>query len=271
MRVALCPDGSVYYRRDQYWAGLIDETGRVGVAVAHALRFEAISMTELSPTALALDQSKADRVYHELRRRIRELDLPPGAPLRKEDIALEMGVSRAPVSEAITRLADEALVDVFPQHGSFVSPIRVEDVRESLFIRTALEVEAIRRVSQIADQALIDRFEENMAAQADALKRQDFELFYELDEALHAAIFAAIASPRAQRLLDTARAPLDRPRRLWLPGPGRPEATLAEHRRIVDAIASGDAEYAASAMRVHLTMVGRVVERALAEIEARQA
>src|SRR5690348_12706153 len=61
-------------------------------------------MTQPSPKPLlGSDQSKAERVYNELRRRIRELALPPGAPLRKEEIALEMGVSRAPVSEAIAR------------------------------------------------------------------------------------------------------------------------------------------------------------------------
>src|SRR5271163_4231075 len=86
--------------------------------------------------------SKADRVYGVLRRRIRELALPPGAPLRKEEIALELGVSKAPVSEAIARLAEEGLVEVYPQHGSFVAPIRPAAVRESLFIRTALETEA---------------------------------------------------------------------------------------------------------------------------------
>ncbi|HLK25513.1 MAG TPA: GntR family transcriptional regulator [Caulobacteraceae bacterium] len=227
-------------------------------------------MTNLQPASAAPDQSKAERVYHELRRRIRELDLPPGAPLRKEEIALAMGVSRAPVSEAIARLADEALVDVFPQHGSFVAPIRAEDVRESLFIRAGLETEAARRVTQLGDAAAVASLEENMAAQVVALDAGDLGAFYDLDEAFHALIFAAIASPRALRLLDAVRAPLDRPRRLMLPESGRPEATLAEHRRILDAIASGDAEFAASAMRVHLTMVARVVERALQEIEARR-
>jgi len=213
------------------------------------------------------DTSKAERVYRELRRRIRELVLPPGAPLRKEEIALEMGVSRAPVSEAIARLADEALVDVFPQHGSFVAPIRAEDVRESLFIRTALEVEAIRRVTQMADPALLAALEENLAAQAAALEAADLVAFYDLDEALHAAIFSALSAPRAARLLDAARAPLDRPRRLRLPDQGRPEATYAEHRRLVDAIASGDPEFAAAAMRAHLAQVAKSVERELAEIE----
>ena len=219
--------------------------------------------------AAGQDKSKAERVYRELRRRIRELTLPPGAPLRKEEIALEMGVSRAPVSEAIARLADEALVDVFPQHGSFVAPIRAEDVRESLFIRTALEIEAIRRVTQAADPELIVQLEENLTAEQEALKAGDLVAFYELDEALHALIFASLQAPRALRLLDAARAPLDRPRRLGLPEAGRPEATFAEHRRMVDAIASGDPEFAAAAMRAHLSMVARSVERELAEIESK--
>jgi len=218
--------------------------------------------------AASQDKSKAERVYRELRRRIRELTLPPGAPLRKEEIALEMGVSRAPVSEAIARLADEALVDVFPQHGSFVAPIRAEDVRESLFIRTALEIEAIRRVTQAADPELIVHLEENLAAEQEALKAGDLVAFYELDEALHALIFASLQAPRALRLLDAARAPLDRPRRLGLPEAGRPEATFAEHRRMVDAIASGDPEFAAAAMRAHLTQVSRSVERELQHIDA---
>jgi len=225
-------------------------------------------MTQAPAAAPSADKSKAERVYRELRRRIRELTLPPGAPLRKEEIALEMGVSRAPISEAIARLAEEALVDVFAQHGSFVAPIRAEDVRESLFIRTALEVEAMRRVAQAADPALLAQLEENLAAQAEALKDGDLAVFHDLDEALHAAIFSALQAPRALRLLDAARAPLDRPRRLGLPEAGRPEATLAEHRRMVDAIASGDPELAAAAMRAHLTQVARSVERELATIES---
>jgi GntR family transcriptional regulator, rspAB operon transcriptional repressor len=213
------------------------------------------------------DASKTERVYEHLRRRIRELALPPGAPLRKEEIALELGVSRAPVSEAIGRLADEGLVEVFPQHGSFVAPIRGAEVRESLFIRTALETEAMRRLALIADAALMARLDENLAGQAAALADGDLPRFHDLDESLHALLFAAVESPRALRLLDAARAPLDRVRRLALPEPGRPEETLAEHRRLVDAVRSGDPEFAAAAMRVHLTMVGRTVENELAKQE----
>lgn len=221
--------------------------------------------------SLGEDASKADRVYAELRRRIRDLELPPGAPIRKEQIALELGVSRAPVSEALARLAGEALVDVYPQHGSFVAPIRAEDVRESLLIRTALEVEAVRRVTRLADPRLVVRLERNLEAQARALEAGDLAALYELDEAMHGIIFRALGTPRAERLLEAARAPLDRPRRLALPESGRGAQTLLEHRRLVDAIASGDPELAAAAMRVHLNMVSLSVERQLAHVEGRPA
>ena len=214
------------------------------------------------------DISKTDRVYEVLRRRIRELALVPGAPLRKEEIALELGVSRAPVSDAISRLAEEGLIDVFPQHGSFVALIRSSDVRESLFVRTALEVEAMRRLAPVANPQTLAVLDANLAAQVDALAKGNLEHFYDLDEALHAAMFGAIETPRALRLLEAARAPLDRVRRLALPDQGRPEQTLAEHRALVEAIRSGDGEYAAAAMRAHLTMVGRAIELKLPEIEA---
>jgi GntR family transcriptional regulator, rspAB operon transcriptional repressor len=213
------------------------------------------------------EASKADRVYGLLRRRIRELALPPGAPLRKEEIALELGVSKAPVSEAIARLADEGLVEVFPQHGSFVAPIRPAAVRESLFVRTGLETEAMRRLAPAVDAGLMARLDDNLSRQAAMLAACDLAGFHDLDEALHAMLFAAVGSPRTPRLLDAARAPVDRMRRLALPEPGRPEATLAEHRRLVEALRTGDAEFAAAAMRVHLTMVARSIERELAKLE----
>jgi len=215
------------------------------------------------------EPTKSQRVYNFLRRRIRELKAPPGTPLRKNEIALECGVSRAPVSEAIARLAAEGLVDVFPQNGSFVSPIRPEDIRESMFIRMALEVEAVKRVTREANPKVLQLLEANIKALADALDEEELDLarYDDLDEALHAEIIAAIDSPRARHLLETARVLLDRPRFLALPEHHRPEESYNEHRRLVEAIATGDAELAGAAMRFHLTRVSDAIESKLAQIE----
>src|SRR5882672_112348 len=214
------------------------------------------------------EHSKAERVYRELRRRIRGLELQPGSRLQKNEIALEFDVSRAPVSEAIAWLAEEGLVDVYPHSGSFVAPIRPEDVREALLIRTGLEVEAVRRVTQMADAELLQRLDKNLDAQAKAVRDNDMATLDDLDEAFHAIIFASIKSPRAQRLLDSSRALLDRPRFHALPEDGRPYATLNEHRRIADAIRTGDVELAGAAMRVHIAMGARAIERDTAETES---
>lgn len=215
----------------------------------------------------AAEQSKSERVYQILRRRIREMELPPGTRLPKNEIAMELGVSRAPVSEAIARLADEGLVDIFPQNGSFVSPIRTQDIRESLLIRTGLEVEVVRKIARTANPDLLRLLDENLAAQKDALERNDMVRLDDLDESFHATIASFVDSPRIHRLLDESRALLDRPRFHSLPEDGRSRDTLAEHSRIVDAIRTGDVELAGAAMRVHLSMVTHAIERELIQLE----
>jgi len=214
------------------------------------------------------DQSKTQRVYDYLRGRIRELKIPPGERLRKNKIAVACGVSRAPVSEAIARLASEGLVDVFAQSGSFVAPIREEDIHEALFMRSALEVEAVKQVTREADPDLLDCLEQNLKLQAQALNAKKLNLVKldDLDEMFHLTIISAIHSPRAQRILAAARAILDRPRFLALPEHDRPYDTLKEHMRILDAMRTGDPGLAGSAMRVHITAVSAAIEEKLAQI-----
>lgn len=233
------------------------------------LKSTEIMTNNRAATELSSDESKSQRVYNYLRRRIRELQIPPRAPLRKNEIALECGVSRAPVSEAIARLAAEGLVDVFPQNGSFVSPIRPEDIREAMFIRMALEIEAVKRITRDADAGVHKRLDENIEAQASALRKKKLDLAYydDLDEALHAEIVGATRLTRAMHILESARVLLDRPRFLALPEHHRPEASFNEHKRLVDAIKTGDPDLAAAAMRVHLNMVASAIEAKLAQIQ----
>lgn len=209
---------------------------------------------------------KTDRVYQTLRQQIRDLQLPPGAALRKDELTLKFGVSRAPIGEAIARLAEEGLVEVFPQHGSFVAEIRASDVREGLFIRMGLEIQAMRQVATTRTDELMARLDANIERQAAALSAGDLQRFYELDEDLHEQIFGWVGHPRARHFLDSARAQLDRVRRLALPAEGRPEATLAEHRRLIEAIRMGDPDFAATAMRSHLAAVTETVERQLERV-----
>lgn len=207
---------------------------------------------------------KTDRVYFTLRQRIRDLELPPGTLLKKEEIAAELGVSRAPVSEAIARLMEQGLVDILPQHGSFVAEISAGAVREGMFIRMGLETEVMRQVAETYTPELMAALDQNIEQQREALSDRDLGRFYELDEALHDRIFEFALRPRARKFLDAARAQLDRVRRLALPVERRPEETLAEHERFVEAIRTGDPAFAAASMRAHLIAVSKSIEQQLA-------
>ena len=85
--------------------------------------------------------SKADQVYDELKEAILAGRVEPGALIDKSALCERLGVSRFPVSAAVSRLAFENLVVIEPQHGSFVARISAADVRERMFIRRALESE----------------------------------------------------------------------------------------------------------------------------------
>src|ERR1700728_871021 len=94
--------------------------------------------------------SKVEQVYEAVKEAILSGALEPGQPIDKLALCEQLGVSRFPVSAALSRLAFERLVVVEPQHGSFVARISAQDVRERLFIRRAIEgeiaAEAARRL-----------------------------------------------------------------------------------------------------------------------------
>ena len=204
--------------------------------------------------------SKANQVYDAVKESILSGELEPGQPINKLAICAQLGVSRFPVSAAISRLAFERLVLVEPQHGSFVARISVRDVRERLFIRRALEseiaAEAARRLPQAGRAAL----QENVAEALQAAEAGDRTRFYSLDVGFHALLGQYLGLDRSNELLDGVREHLERVRRLLMTPAGRMQATLREHQAILEAVVSGDASRARAAMEDHISVVASMFE-----------
>jgi DNA-binding GntR family transcriptional regulator len=125
------------------------------------------------------------QVYERLRRAITTLAMLPSEALSEKELSLQFGVSRTPVREAMIRLADEGLVDILPQRGSFVAPIRLRDVEEAQFIRESLEVAVARRLAAVRSLRFLAEIKINVARQETAVTDGDRGLFLELDEAFH--------------------------------------------------------------------------------------
>jgi DNA-binding GntR family transcriptional regulator len=193
-------------------------------------------------------------VTAELRRAIVCLDLKPGEILDKGALCERLGVSRFPVSEALARLQSEGLVEIMPQRGSMVSRVRIGDVVENMLIRKALESEAIRALVASKPEGLDADLAGNLAAQANAVQRADREDFHQLDVVFHEILFETMRFGRIRAVIESARANLDRARRIVL-DPRRLATSLAEHQAIAGAIAAADAEAAVAAMRSHIDAV----------------
>jgi GntR family transcriptional regulator, rspAB operon transcriptional repressor len=204
------------------------------------------------------------QVHAALRRAILTMEIRPSTALSEKELSLRFGVSRTPVREALIKLADEGLVDIFPQRGTFVAPIRMDEVLEAQFIREALEAAVIRSSAQRSTPDLIARLRSLTAAQKRAAKEKDLEGFLQLDEAFHRAFSESVGQPRSWRLIQSVKAQLDRVRFLSLPEPGHLEAMVKQHEAIVRAVEAKDADEAERVMRGHLREVFRSTERLLA-------
>jgi GntR family transcriptional regulator, rspAB operon transcriptional repressor len=205
-------------------------------------------------------ESKVDQIYGALKLAIVAGDLPPEAPIDKIDLCARFGVSRLSVTTAVNRLAFERLVVVEPQRGSYVSRIRISDVRQWMMIRRALEVEVVGACARQLGDDWIERLDRNMAYQRTAVKSGDLDGFHQLDIAFHRLLIEGLALDRVGEILESVRTHVDRTRRLLLPEPGRMPATLKEHQAIYRTIADRDPSAAARAMHTHLGRVLRELE-----------
>ncbi len=211
--------------------------------------------------AITFDRRRqvSDQVYEALKKAIVSLRLPPGTSISENRICRQVGVSRTPVRGAIIRLVEDGLIEVFPQKGSFVAPIKLSAVRNNHFIRKSLELAVLRRAAQAwsADRAAKSRH--ILERQAAALDADDLEQFHELDEAFHRSFCDAAGLEGVWSTIQIAKARVDRVHRL-AGGQGRLPLVTLEHRAILDALDSGDGERALSSLDYHLEQAPSIME-----------
>lgn len=208
---------------------------------------------------------RATQAYAWIKRAILTLIFKPNEALSEKELSLKFGISRTPVREALIKLADEGLVDIKPQSGTYVSPIRVAEVVEAQFIREVLETEVVRKAADSVDEALKRTLRLNLQAQKMAIVHNDLAEFLKLDEAFHHAFSDFCSLPRAWRVIQTVKGQLDRVRYLSLPHPGHVAQLYAQHEAIGESVASGQADAAAEHMRHHLREVFKSIDELMQE------
>ncbi len=198
-------------------------------------------------------------MYETLRRKVLTLELAPGAALSENELAAVLGVSRTPVRESLILLAEEGLVQVFPQVGSFVSRVDMRRVADAQFLREAVELAALEDLPETPDAGVVAALEANLARQREA--DIDLEEFFALDEEFHRGLLELSGHERAWPTVVSAKGHLDRARRLGLYEANTPEVFAGQHEEILRAVIARDVPLARATMRTHLREVFADIER----------
>nr|WP_206328374.1 GntR family transcriptional regulator [Streptomyces sp. S3(2020)] len=187
-----------------------------------------------------------DRAYEAIRDAIVAGELEPGAVVRDADLAERLGLSRAPVREAFSRLVDEGLLESKPQSYTRVTPLMPGEVRDAAAVVGAMH-ELVTRVAVprlfAADVETMRAANERFAA---AVAAGDVDTALKADDELH-DVLVRVSGNRAAAATAARYTPLIRRLERRRFGEGGTCRSAGLHERLIEACAAGDA---AEAVRV---------------------
>ena len=178
------------------------------------------------------------QIYKVLRACIVECTIQPGTLLSEKEISSQFNVSRQPVREAFIKLAENGLVRILPQRGTFVCKISEKRVADGRFIREAIESSIIRKAAeQVTDKQLL-MLEHNLKRQALAAENNQSAEFLMLDDEFHHQLTVIAGCELAWETIENIKAEKDRVR--------------YQHYRILEALQQRDPDAAEKAIQQHL-------------------
>lgn len=209
-------------------------------------------------------------VYRSVRDAIFNGFFKPGEPLRQEGVARSLGVSRAPLREALTRLESEGIVLQLPHKGYTVVSLDPDEIREIFELRMLIESSAIQhstRLRQDADIRLASRIIEEMEHTAMDTPA-GLQRWFALNTDFHEALLVPSGRVHHRRVISNLRGVVEPYLRIEGALTGNVEVANREHRQLLDAFARGDEKLAAKLAREHVT---HTADRLIAGVSSKAA
>ena len=192
-----------------------------------------------------------EAVLAELRRMIASGAMRPGERIVQDALALELGVSRVPLREALKILEGEGQVSYQAHHGYVVALLSLSDLLEVYRIREILEAEAVRAAIPLMTAEDIDRFEEAAHDVESAAASVDLSAMTRANRRFHATLIEACALPRLVRIVRQLWDATEVYRAVYYTDEPNRDRAIDEHRRLVDAVKAGDSEQTLAMLDVH--------------------
>lgn len=212
------------------------------------------------------NETRVEFATRELKRRILENEFSPGYSALEPELALMLGISRTPLREALSRLAQDGLIEMVPRRGMQVLPISAQAMAKLYAVIGAVEGLACELV--VARHLPLSEFKPLLASTRDmekALKTGDLLGWAKADGIFHSCLVELADNEFLSSTFYRYWDQLYRVRMFTLHLRPRPVQSTKEHREIVDAMLSGDAKKAVELNRQHKMRAGQL----LAEILSR--
>lgn len=202
-----------------------------------------------------------DDIFDHLHEEIASLRLRPGDRISEADVAARFGVSRQPVRDAFSRLANLDLLLIRPQRATEVRRFSAREIEKSRFVRSAVEKEVLLRASEFCDRVGAARLDEALSEQRAAIAAQDVERFGALDYAFHKLLSEIAKADYAFEVIMAEKSKVDRLCMLSLSKEDRMPELVIDHEEIAEAVKAGDAERAIAAGMIHLGRLDETIAR----------
>jgi DNA-binding GntR family transcriptional regulator len=201
-----------------------------------------------SPSPFA-PQALYQQVAERLREQIFNRELEPGSWIDEQKIAVDYGISRTPLREALKVLAVEGLVTMKVRRGAYVTEMSVEDVTQVYHLLGLLEADAAAQAAQLATDAQLAELQA-LHQQLESLPSQR-DAFFRSNEEFHLRLLALGGNRWREQVVGDLRKMMKLNRHHSLFRQGRIEESLAEHRELMAALLRRDGEASAHLMRRH--------------------
>lgn len=198
--------------------------------------------------------SLPETVYLQLKQAIHNGVLKPGEVLRQEDLARKLGVSRAPLREALPRLEADGMIVLRPRRGYSVATLDPEEIEDIFDLRATVEEKAVRAATarrKPADVEAVFAILHQMQS-IKLLKGEQRHLWFDLNFQFHDALAEAAGRRHLARMVRNLRSLVEPYIRLEVDFTGDVREANLEHAQLAKAFEQGLVDLAGSLIRVHV-------------------
>lgn len=221
-----------------------------------------MAVTILDSAEIPAD-SLTESTYRRLKEEIVSCLIEPGGQLTESALALQFGVSKAPVRAALSRLIRDGLIVAVPRQGYRVVPVTLRDADELFAMRFILEPEVMRLAAGRIDVAPLQRLDGVCRAGYRPGDRPSERRFLRANREFHVAIARATGNRRLAAAIESVLEEIERVQHVGMTAQDRSTEILHEHQALLDVLADGDGERAAAMVVEQIEAARQMVVRAL--------